>query len=86
MTKIETTSMSSRGQVVIPQAVRNMLHLSPGEKFIVLGEDDTIVFKRLEMPSFRGFDALVNKTRSFAKEKGITEQDIAEAVKRTRNQ
>jgi antitoxin PrlF len=82
MNKVETTSMSSRGQVVIPQAIRDMLHLDPGEKFIVIGEDDTILLKRLELPS--ALDALLKKTRALAKEKGITQRDVEDALKRVR--
>jgi len=63
MEKIEVTSISSRGQVVIPRGIRERLHLYEGEKFVVLGEEDTIILKKLEVPSFRGFDKLLKKTR-----------------------
>ena len=81
---METTSMSSRGQVVIPQEVRERLHLSAGEKFIVLGEEDTIILKKLEVPSFRGFDALLKKTREFAEKKGLKPHDVREAIRESR--
>ncbi len=84
MEHLEVTSLSSRGQVVIPQTMRERLHLHEGEKFIVLGEDDTIVLKKLEVPSFKGFDKLLQKTREFAKRKGIKPSDVDEAFKRVR--
>ncbi len=84
MENIEITSISSRGQVVIPQAVRDKLSLHEGEKFVVIGEDDTIVLKKLEMPSFKGFDKLLERTREFAKGKKIKPEDVDEAVKRAR--
>lgn len=84
MEKIEVTSISSRGQVVIPQVIREQLNIHEGEKFVVIGQDDTIVLKKLEMPSFKGFDRLLKKTREFAKSKKIKPEDIEEAVKRTR--
>ena len=86
MEKLEVTSLSSRGQVVIPQEVRDKLKLHTGEKFIVIGEDDTIILKKLEIPSFKGFDALLKKTREFAKKQQIKPGDVDEAVKRTRSQ
>jgi len=84
MEKIEITSMSSRGQVVIPQDVREQLGLREGEKFIVLGDDGTILLKKIEMPSFKDFDKLLKKTQEFVKRKGITKADVEEAIKRAR--
>ena len=84
MEKIEITSISSRGQIVIPQNLRNRMKIHEGEKFVVIGEDNTIVLKKLEMPSFSGIDKLLKKTREFAKKKGIKESDVEEAVKNSR--
>ena len=84
MEKLEITSMSSRGQVVIPLDIREQLGLKEGEKFVVVGEDDTIILKRVAMPSFKNFDKLLQKTRQFAKEKGITKADVEGTIKRAR--
>jgi AbrB family looped-hinge helix DNA binding protein len=84
MENVEITSVSSRGQVVIPQSLRNRMKIHEGEKFVVIGENNTIVLKKLEVPSFSGIDKLLKKTREFAKGKGIRESDVEEAVKRTR--
>ena len=84
MEEIEVTSVSSRGQVVIPQKIRDKLHIAEGEKFVVIGENDTIVLKKLEVPSFRGFDKLLKKTREFAKKKGLKENDVEESIRELR--
>ena len=84
MENIEITSMSSRGQVVIPQNLREKLKIREGEKFVVIGEGNTIILKKLEMPSFDEFDKLLRKTREFAKNKGLKEKDIEEAINATR--
>jgi AbrB family looped-hinge helix DNA binding protein len=84
MDNIEITSISSRGQVVIPQKLRDRLKILEGEKFIVLGEGDTIVLKKLEAPSFKGFEKLLKKTREFAKNKNINADNIDEAIKDAR--
>ena len=81
---MEITSISSRGQVVIPQSLREKMKIHEGEKFVVLGEDSTIILKKIEMPSFKGFDKLIEKTRKFVKEKNIKEGDIEEAIKQAR--
>lgn len=84
MENLEITSMSSRGQIVIPFGLREKLNIKEGEKFIILGEDNTIVLRKVEMPSFAGFEKLLKKTRDFAKNKGLKETDIESALKETR--
>jgi len=84
MKNIEITSVSSRGQIVIPQSLRDRLKIREGEKFVVIGEDNTIVLKKLEMPSFSGVDKLLKKTREFAKKKGLKEADVSEAISEAR--
>lgn len=84
MENVEITSVSSRGQIVIPQSLRNRMKINEGEKFVIIGEDNTIVLKKLEMPSFSGIDKLLKKTRDFAKKKGLKESDVEEAIKQTR--
>ena len=84
MEKLEITSMSSRGQIVIPLDVREHLGLKEGEKFVVVGEDDTILLKKITMPSFKNFDKLIQKTQQFVKEKGITKEDVDSTIKRMR--
>ena len=84
MKKLEVTSLSSRGQIVIPQGIRHRLRLHSGEKFVVIGEQNMIVLKKLEAPSFEGFDLLLKKTRDFARKKNIQPSDVGEAVQRVR--
>ncbi|MBS3165535.1 AbrB/MazE/SpoVT family DNA-binding domain-containing protein [Candidatus Woesearchaeota archaeon] len=76
MQTLEITSLSSRGQVVIPQGIRDRLHLFEGEKFVIIGEEDTIILKKLEVPSFKGFDKLLLKTREFVQKKGLKPSDV----------
>ncbi len=84
MENIEVTSISSRGQVVIPQNLREKLRINEGEKFVVIGEDNMIILKKLEMPSFSGVDKLLRKTREFTKRKGLKEPDIEGVIRQVR--
>ena len=84
MEKLEITSLSSRGQVVIPQTVREQLHLKIGEKFVVIGENGTILLKKIEIPSFGDFNGLLRKTQKFAKERKIKPKDVKGAISRVR--
>lgn len=84
MQKLEVTSLSSRGQVVIPQDIREELHLKTGEKFVVIGENGTIILKKIEMPSFEGFEKLLKKTQEWARKKRLRPKHVKEAIKRVR--
>ena len=78
MSEIETTTTSPKGQVVIPQSIRDALGIHPGTKFAVYGSKDTIIFRRISLPKKEDFERLVSYGVKFAKEKGITEKDVLE--------
>ena len=42
------TSLSVKGQIVIPKALREALGLRPGDKFVVLLEGDAIILKPIK--------------------------------------
>ncbi len=84
MESIATTRMSSKGQVVIPESLRQQLGLESGTQFIVMGEDDVIILKTIQTPSMRDFDRMIAKARHQAKQAGMKRSDIAAAVSRVR--
>lgn len=84
MDTLETTTMSSRGQIVIPQGVRDALALDAGAKFVVIGEGDTIILKRLEVPSIKELKGLLAKSRQAAKNSTATPSDVDKAIRRDR--
>ncbi|MDO8460041.1 MAG: AbrB/MazE/SpoVT family DNA-binding domain-containing protein [Nanoarchaeota archaeon] len=48
--EIELTKISSKGQVVIPLAIRKRLALKDGETLAVSTKDDILVLKKIENP------------------------------------
>ena len=49
----EVTTISEKGQVVIPQSIRKELGIKPKNKFLVYGRGDTIIMKKLQLPSLK---------------------------------
>lgn len=47
---VETIKMSSKGQVVIPQSIREEIEADEGTVFAVIGGKDTIVLKKILTP------------------------------------
>ncbi len=85
MNRIATTKLSSKGQVVIPEAIRRRLGLEAGTEFVVLGEDGTVVLKVVDPPSMREFDRIVSRAREDARRVGLRRSDIAAAIEAVRS-
>ncbi len=84
MSKVTTTRMSSRGQVVIPEEVRRRLRLTKGPEFVVLGEGDVVVLKVITPPSMRDFDGLIVEAENAAARAGMMVADVEVAVREVR--
>lgn len=84
MTGIETTRMSSKGQVVIPGDIRKRLGLKPGSQFVVVGEKDTVILKTISPPAMQEFDSLIAQARRQASRAGLRRSDVKAAVAKVR--
>jgi AbrB family looped-hinge helix DNA binding protein len=84
MSTVATTRMSSKGQVVIPEEVRNNLGLETGAQFIVMGENDVVILKTISPPSMSEFDGIVTRARKQAKAAGMKPSDIPRAIAKVR--
>ncbi|MCX8149912.1 MAG: AbrB/MazE/SpoVT family DNA-binding domain-containing protein [Candidatus Bathyarchaeota archaeon] len=51
--ELEITTMSEKGQVVIPQSIRKELGIKPKTKFLVYGRGDTVIMKKFELPDLK---------------------------------
>ena len=83
-TTVSTTRMSSKGQVVIPEQIRTRLDLEAGSRFVVVGDKDVVILKRITTPSLTEFDGLIKQARSQAKAAGLKKSDIDNAVTQAR--
>lgn len=84
MPTLGTTRMSSKGQVVIPEAVRKRLALEPGTRFLVVGKDDVVVLMTVQLPSLRDFAPLIAEARRQARAAGLKRSSAARAAARVR--
>ena len=85
---VEMIKMSSRGQIVIPQDIREEICASEGTMFAVVSGRDSIVLKKVETPSK---EELICELKEIAKEgkrrleaKNIKEKDITNIVHKAR--
>jgi len=84
----ETIKMSSRGQIVIPQDIREELKASEGTIFSVVSSKDVIILKKLSVPSkedlIKEIGAIALEGRKRAEKLGIKESDVPELIQRAR--
>lgn len=83
---LSTTKLSSKGQVVIPENVREAMGLEPGIQFIVVYEGDSIILKVISQPTLKRLKSLREKVRVQAKKAGLSLEDIKNAIRDARNQ
>ena len=78
------TAMSTKGQIVLPKKIRTALNLNAGTQFVVFSDKDNILLKPIKEPDIAEFEAVLSKFQNWAKEVGVTEEDIDDAVKAAR--
>ncbi|OGT26348.1 MAG: hypothetical protein A3I77_08505 [Gammaproteobacteria bacterium RIFCSPLOWO2_02_FULL_42_14] len=81
MSQVATTKMSSKGQVVIPEDIRDKMGLHSGDQFLVLAEKDVVILKIVTRPSMNEYKNLIIKAHKSAKAAGLTNESIKSAIK-----
>jgi antitoxin PrlF len=84
MIKTEVTSLSSKGQVVIPDRIRKEMGLTAGSKLMVITDGANLLLKPLEEPKMEVFKKLIEESRKFAKKEKMLKTDVEKAIKETR--
>ena len=87
---IEITKMTSKGQVVIPQSLRQNKSIKEGEKFLVYDMGDSIVLKRVKglekSKNINEFEEAFASMWKTAKSRIITKRDIEREIKAHRKE
>ena len=76
--------MTSKGQVVIPQDIRERKEIEEGEKFIVYDTDDSIVLKRVknleQVKNIKQLEKTFSSIWRTAELKKVGEKDIENEI------
>jgi len=84
--EVELTRISEKGQVVIPSSLRKEMGIKRSDRFLVFGEDGTVVLKKIEDTALKeSFDEIAAPLRKAAKQLGLTKADVKKAIKDVRN-
>ena len=80
----DITALSSKGQVVLPKAIRESMGIDTGAKLMVISDGNSIVLKPVVMPDIDECRKMMDSANKWAKEVGMTEGDISDAIKEVR--
>jgi len=81
---LEVTSVSTRGQVVIPNDIRDNMNLKPGTKMIIIQEGDNILLKPIKTPRMSQFDKIIAIGDKVRNELNLKESDVDKAINNLR--
>ncbi len=78
----EIVKMSSKGQLVVPQDIREEAGFKPSDRFVPFQVKGGILFKKLKMPDLKvEFTSLAKEIQKQFGARKITPSDVKEAVK-----
>ncbi len=81
MMETELVKMSPKGQLVVPQEIREEEGFQPGDRFVPLPVKDGVLFKRVAIPDLKAeFKKIGNQISEKFKKHGITQKDVNEAI------
>lgn len=82
---VDFTRLSEKGQIVIPNGMRKRMNLKEGTRFVVLGLDDTIVLRKVEVSEERiRLKKLLAESRRRAEKVGFSEKEIEHLIQSSR--
>ena len=78
----EFVKMSPKGQLVVPQDIREAEDFEPGDRFIAMSLKEGVLFKKVEMPNVKAeFKKLSKEIQKQFKKQKVNSKDVSEAVK-----
>jgi len=81
----ELTRLSSRGQIVIPQGIRDEMGLKEGTPLAISARKNLIILRAVEVPDIeKEWEKLFEWGTKYAKEKGFKPEDVQKAIDKMR--
>ena len=81
---VDVLTVSSKGQVVLPAAMRKNLSIKSGAKLAAYASDDFIMLKVLRLPTTDDFRDKLDEAQAWASSVGYTEEDVDDIIKSVR--
>lgn len=86
MTQVQVTSVSSKGQIVIPTDIRETMGISIGMKMVVFTDGDNLLLKPIQAPHFETFKKLAKESKQVISKSGFKRSNLQKLIKQVRNE
>ena len=74
--------MSPKGQLVVPQEIRQKEKFNPSDRFVAFGVRGGVLFKRVNMPDVKAeFESLSKEIAEQFRNREVKEKDVEEAIR-----
>ena len=81
---IEVITVSTKGQIALPAEIRKRMSINQGDKFAVYDAGDTILLKRLSVPTEEEFKQWLEAASEWATSTVLTEAQVSDIIKEYR--
>ncbi|MEK6823320.1 MAG: hypothetical protein AABY13_05800 [Nanoarchaeota archaeon] len=81
MESVPLVKMSAKGQLVVPEDIRDKEGFHEGDRFMPVSVVEGVLFKRVAMPTFEEFERFSKEMRAHARKHKITKKTIDEALR-----
>ena len=78
----QVLTVSSKGQISLPIAIRKRLSIDPGDKLEAYTSGDVIMLKTLKLPTAEEFEASLDEAQKWASSVGYKEEDVNDSRSR----
>ena len=78
---VDVLTVSSKGQVVLPAAMRRSLSIEAGAKLAAYAAEDCILLKVMRVPTAQEFREKQDEAQAWAASVGYREEDVDEIIK-----
>ena len=78
----QVLTVSSKGQISLPIAIRKRLSIDPGDKLVAYTSGDVIMLKTLKLPTAEEFEASLDEAQKWASSVGYKEEDVNDSRSR----
>lgn len=86
MNTTQITSVSSKGQIVIPNNIRTSLGISTGSKLIVMTDGINLLLRPIQTEKIAIFKRLIRHSERLAKKQGLKKSDVKKIIKKVRHE
>jgi AbrB family looped-hinge helix DNA binding protein len=80
----QVLTVSSKGQIALPVAIRKRLSIDAGDKLVAYTSGDVIMLKVLKLPTAEEFETSLDEAQEWASSVGYEESEVDDIIKSVR--